>query len=45
MKFEIHFEFRASLRKFQNLNFWDATDRSVFPQKLKIVVVYFNCSI
>jgi hypothetical protein len=26
MKFEIHFEFRASLRKFQNLNFWDATD-------------------
>jgi hypothetical protein len=27
MKFEIHFEFRASLRKFQNLNFWDATER------------------
>jgi hypothetical protein len=25
MKFEIHFEFRASLRKFQELNFWDAT--------------------
>jgi hypothetical protein len=25
MKFEIHFEFRASLIKFQNLNFWDAT--------------------
>jgi hypothetical protein len=25
MKFEIHFEFRASLRKFQNLNFWDVT--------------------
>jgi hypothetical protein len=25
MKFEIHFEFRASLRKFQHLNFWDAT--------------------
>jgi hypothetical protein len=25
MKFEIHFEFRASLRKFHNLNFWDAT--------------------
>jgi hypothetical protein len=25
MKFEIHFEFRASLRKFQGLNFWDAT--------------------
>jgi hypothetical protein len=24
-KFEIHFEFRASLRKFQDLNFWDAT--------------------
>jgi hypothetical protein len=27
MKFEIHFEFRASLRKFQELNFWDATQR------------------
>jgi hypothetical protein len=26
MRFEIHFEFRASLRKFQDLNFWDATD-------------------
>jgi hypothetical protein len=25
MKFEIRFEFRASLRKFQDLNFWDAT--------------------
>jgi hypothetical protein len=25
MKFEIHFEFRASLKKFQDLNFWDAT--------------------
>jgi hypothetical protein len=25
MKSEIHFEFRASLRKFQDLNFWDAT--------------------
>jgi hypothetical protein len=25
MKFEIHSEFRASLRKFQDLNFWDAT--------------------
>jgi hypothetical protein len=24
MKFEIHFEFRASLRKFQDLNFWGA---------------------
>jgi hypothetical protein len=24
-KFEIHIEFRASLRIFQNLNFWDAT--------------------
>jgi hypothetical protein len=27
MKFEIHFEFRASLRKFQDLNFWDATEQ------------------
>ena len=26
MKFEIHFEIRASLTKFQDLNFWDATD-------------------
>jgi hypothetical protein len=26
MKFEIHFEFRASLRKFQDLNFCDATN-------------------
>jgi hypothetical protein len=25
MKFENHFEFRAGLRKFQDLNFWDAT--------------------
>jgi hypothetical protein len=25
MKFKIHFEFRASLRKFQDLKFWDAT--------------------
>jgi hypothetical protein len=25
MKFEIHFEFRGSLRKFQDLNFWDGT--------------------
>ena len=25
MKFEIHFEFRASLRNFQDLNFWDGT--------------------
>jgi hypothetical protein len=25
MKLEIHFEFRSSLRKFQDLNFWDAT--------------------
>jgi hypothetical protein len=25
MKFKIHFEFKASLRKFQDLNSWDAT--------------------
>jgi hypothetical protein len=32
MKFKIHFEFRASLRKFQDLNFWDATpDQLVLP--------------
>jgi hypothetical protein len=29
MKFEIHFEFRASLKKFQDLNFWDATHTAV----------------
>jgi hypothetical protein len=29
MKFEIHFEFRASLRIFQDLNFWDATSALV----------------
>jgi hypothetical protein len=34
MKFEIHFEFRASLRKFQDLNFWDATSEWSMP-KLK----------
>jgi hypothetical protein len=28
MKFTIHFEFRASLRKFQDLNFWDAIDNA-----------------
>jgi hypothetical protein len=32
MKFEIHFEFRASLRKFQDLNFWDATQAPVILQ-------------
>jgi hypothetical protein len=25
MKLEIHFEFRGSLREFQDLKFWDAT--------------------
>jgi hypothetical protein len=35
MKFEIHFEFRASLRKFQDLNFWDATIIKSFRQILK----------
>jgi hypothetical protein len=34
MKFEIHFEFRASLRKFQDLNFWDATQGLVWEAKL-----------
>jgi hypothetical protein len=36
MKFEIHFEFRASLRKFQDLNFWDATP---FPKGTREIVV------
>jgi hypothetical protein len=35
MKFEIHFEFRASLRKFQDLNFWDATST---PLKRNLVL-------
>jgi hypothetical protein len=34
MKFEIHFEFRASLRKFQDLNFWDATSVRAPPAVL-----------
>jgi hypothetical protein len=33
MKFEIHFEFRASLRKFQDLNLWDATQRHAADQE------------
>jgi hypothetical protein len=32
MKSEIHFEFRESLRKFQDLNFWDATITLGFEQ-------------
>jgi hypothetical protein len=41
MKFEIHFEFRASLIKFQNLNFWDATlaDLIIFLTLTRLVVV------
>jgi hypothetical protein len=42
MKFEIHFEFRASLRKFQDLNFWDATKDDFQPfyyPKLKFCVL------
>jgi hypothetical protein len=31
MKFDIHFEFRASLRKFQDLKFWDATTIFLCP--------------
>jgi hypothetical protein len=37
MKFEIHFEFRVSLRKFQNLNFWDATQRPAQGDRLGIL--------
>jgi hypothetical protein len=32
MKFEIHFEFRASLSKFQDLIFWDATGLSAMTK-------------
>ena len=37
MKFEIHFEFRESLRKFQDLNFWDATifDQEMAPPEIQ----------
>jgi hypothetical protein len=35
-KFEIHFEFRASLRKFQDLNFWDATQVMGWPGLLAL---------
>jgi hypothetical protein len=44
MKFEIHFEFRASLRKFHDLNFWDATTNYcsskevVFSLKLSLIL-------
>jgi hypothetical protein len=37
MKFEIHFEFRASLRKFQDLNFWDATKKDI-PSSLQYML-------
>jgi hypothetical protein len=33
MKFEIHFEFRGSLRNFQDLNFWDATSMHVVQRR------------
>ena len=37
IKFEIHFEFRASLRKFQDLNFRDATNSQlVTPISIKL---------
>jgi hypothetical protein len=34
MKLEIHFEFRGSLRKFQDLNFWDATLEHLPPGQI-----------
>jgi hypothetical protein len=40
MKFEIHFEFRASLRKFQDLNFWDATQRLLGIKPIYIFIRY-----
>jgi hypothetical protein len=39
MKFEIHFEFRASLRKFQDLNFWDATKMRLMLSCTGVLVV------
>jgi hypothetical protein len=38
MKFEIHFEFRASLRKFQDLNFLDATNGYSCKQTLLQII-------
>jgi hypothetical protein len=35
MKFEIHFEFRASLRKFLDLKFWDATTMVMSPPEIE----------
>jgi hypothetical protein len=48
MKFEIHFEFRGSLRNFQNLKFWDATADLWFSlskfvvEVLKIFQIFFH---
>jgi hypothetical protein len=45
MKFEIHFEIRASLRKFQDLNFWDATSdqcKGQFPPYVKCKDLRFH---
>jgi hypothetical protein len=41
MKFEIHFEFRASLRKFQDLNFWGATENKSQANKADDTVICF----
>jgi hypothetical protein len=43
-KFKIHFEFRASLRKFQDLNFWDATTSwSWFSRTSMLLSRIANC--
>jgi hypothetical protein len=42
MKFEIHFEFRASLRKFQDLNFWDATYSNAHAKQFWIDLDFRN---
>jgi hypothetical protein len=42
MKFEIHFEFRASLRKFQDLNFWDATIADWGGERWSAASVWFG---
>jgi hypothetical protein len=40
MKFEIHFEFRASLRKFLDLNFWDATIlNAIYCGRVRMIVI------
>jgi hypothetical protein len=44
-KFKIHFEFRASLRKFQDLNFWDATNSLDRNHRVGLAGMKFGVSV